>query len=183
VRLVVPLIAVPTLTVALFAGADLLHRAQGNPVVTVEAVFMIPVVMTAFTALAAIVGLHFSLLSRKTVQAVMISTAVVMGGAGLLTACGWAMRGTNVHVAGAVLPFTPVWSVQALLDPWEAAERASPVNWSTGSSGVSPRSVVAFRVTRTLFSLIAATVYLAITYALYSSMVRGFDMTVRRQST
>jgi len=50
------------------------------------------------------------------------------------------------------------------------------------SSPVSDSDVLAFRVTRVIFSLIAAAGYLGITFAVYSSMVRNFDMTVRKQS-
>ncbi|MBP7747740.1 MAG: ABC transporter permease subunit [Phycisphaerae bacterium] len=178
VRLVIPLIAVPTLTIAAFWLADLLHTGAAMDVMTIEAVFLVPLLMTAFAALAAMVGLHFSLLSRKTVQAVMVSTGIVMGAAGLLTACGLAFRGTNPTIAAVVLPFTPVWGLQSLLDPWAVAEAAN----AGSRSPVSVGDLIAFRVTRIVFALVAAAVYLAITYALYSSMVRSFDMTVRRQS-
>ena len=180
VRLVVPLIAVPTLTIALFVLVDLL-RGGAAPVTTVEAVFLVPLLLIAFAALAAMIGLHFSLLSKKTVQAVMISTTIVLGAAGLLTACGVALRGTNPTVLGVVLPFTPVWSLEALLDPWLVASSASG-GWSSAGGALSAPELTAFRVVRVIFSLVAAGVYLAITYALYNSMVRGFDMTVRRQS-
>ena len=181
VRLVIPLIAVPTITVALFAAADLFRASGTPPVTTPEAVVLIPLLMVAFAALAAMVGLHFSLLSKKTVQAVMISTAIVMGAAGLLTACGAAMKGTNPTIAAVVLPFTPVFSIKALLDPWAIAEAASS-SWQSSGSSASAAGLPTFRVTRVIFSLVAAGVYLGITYALYNSMVRGFDMTVRRQS-
>ena len=180
VRLVIPLIALPTVTVGLFAVADLLSGAGATPVTTPEAVLLIPVLLIAFSALAAMVGLHFSLLSKKTVQAVMISTTIVMGAAGLLWACGLAMKGgANPVVSAVVLPFTPVWGLQALLDPWSLA--------SSSSGGMSPAAasadeVVSFRLIRAVTTLIATGAYLAITYALYNSMVRGFDMTVRRQS-
>jgi ABC-type transport system involved in multi-copper enzyme maturation permease subunit len=181
VRLVIPLIAVPTLTVGLLAVLDLLRWGSTPPVVTIEAVFLIPLQLIAFTALAAMIGLHFSLLSKKTVQAVMISTAIVLGAAGLLTACGAAMRATNEVVAAIVLPFTPVWGVQATLDPWGAAAAAASGSYPS-TAALTSGELLAFRVTRIVFSLVAAAVYLAITYALYNSMVRGFDMTVRRQS-
>jgi ABC-type transport system involved in multi-copper enzyme maturation permease subunit len=179
VRLVVPLIGVPAVTVALFALIDLLPL-EAAAVVTIEAVLLIPLQMTAFAALAAMVGLHFSLLSKKTVQAVMMSTAIVMGAAGLLTACGLAMRGTNPTVAALVLPFTPLWGVQALLDPWAAANAATTT--SSGPGALTPDALMIFRATRAVSALAASALYLAVTYALYNGMVRGFDMTVRRQT-
>ena len=179
VRLVVPLIAVPTLTVAAFATGDLL-RWNTEPVTTFEAVFLLPLLLTAFAALAAMVGLHFSLLSKKTVQAVMVSTGIVLGAAGLLTACGYAMMGTTYSVAAVVLPFTPAWSIQGLLDPWLVANRAHSQGY--GAAALTSMDIATFRTIRVIFSAIAAAAYLGITFALYNSMVRGFDMTVRRQS-
>jgi ABC-type transport system involved in multi-copper enzyme maturation permease subunit len=180
VRLVFPLIAVPTLTVALFVLLDALRWDTAPPVVAFEALLFVPMLLVAFTALAAMVGLHFSLTSKKTIQAVMVSTAIVLGAAGLLTVCGWATRGTNPTVAAAIVPFTPVLSLQALLDPWGSASAAAS-NWP-GTATITPAEINSFRVVRAVFSLLAAGVYLGITYALYHSMVRGFDMIVRRQS-
>lgn len=179
VRLALPMLAVPTLTVTLFAALDLL-RPGTPPVTTPEAVLLLPVQVIAFTALAAMIGLHISLWSRKTVPAVMISTATVLGGAGLLTACGAAVRTASPTVLAVLWPFTPVWGLQALLDPTGVAESAALAWGSAG--GLSASEVLDFRIARGVFSLIAAAVYLAITYALYNNMVRGFDMTVRRQS-
>jgi len=181
VRLVIPLIAVPTLTVAMFAAFDLIHHNSAAPVVTLEAVFLVPLQLTAFSALAAMVGLHFSLLSKKTVQAVMISTGIVMGAAGLLTACAKATESANATVAAVIMPFTPVMGLKALLDPWGVTAAATDA-FSGSGTGVTPQDVAGFRIARAVCSLIAAAVYIAITYALYNSMVRGFDMTVRRQS-
>lgn len=183
VRLVIPLIAVPTVTVALFAVMDHFRRADLPAVTTLEAVFLLPVLLTAFSALAAMIGLHFSLLSKKTVQSVMVSTAIVLGAAGLLTACGIAMMGTHHIVAAVVLPFTPVWGTHALLNPWAVVqESVTSSGWGGQGSSVSPADIIEFRIWRSVFTLVAAGVYLAVTFGLYNSMVRGFDMTVRRQS-
>ena len=166
VRLVIPLIAVPTITVCLFVAGDLL-KPRSTPVTTFEAALLTPVMMVAFAALAAMIGLHFSLLSKKTVQAVMISTAIVMGAAGLLWLCGTLIAPSNASLSAVVLPFAPFPALSVLLDPWPVAASVP---------------IIRFRITRAIFSLAAAGVYLAITYAVYNSMVRGFDMTVRRQS-
>lgn len=176
VRLVVPLIGVPTVTIGAFVIGDLIR--PGTPVTTIEATLGVPVLMTAFAALAAMVGLHFSLMSRKTVQAVMISTFVVLGAAGLLSACGLAVINGGATIAGAALPFSPFPAMQALLDPWRIVE-SSPRSWG---ANINPGEVAGFRAVGMVFALIAAGVYAAITYAVYSSMVRNFDMTIRRQS-
>ncbi len=177
VRLVIPLIGVPTLTVALFALVDLIRAGVPN-VTTPEAVVAVPILMIAFASLGAMIGLHFSLLSKKTVRAVMTSTAIVMGAAGLLTACGLAMGRGSASVSAVVLPFTPFPAMQALIDPWSIFDR----NTTAAGGTTATAAVLSFRVTRAVFCAVAAAGYLAITFALYKSMVRGFDMTVRRQS-
>jgi len=107
------------------------------------------------------------------VPAVMISTVVVMGAAGLLFACGAAMMSIGPIAAAVVLPFTPFPALQALVD--------SPGTFDpAGTAGATLLESV--RITVLFFSLISASAYLAITYSIYRSMVQGFDMTVRRQS-
>ena len=119
------------------------------------------------------VGLQFSLVSKKTVQAVMLSTAVVLGASGLLWACGLAMETVGAVVASVVLPFSPFPAMQALIDYQQAFD-------SGGQA--SSTELASARFTRIVFSLVAAATYLGVTYSLYKNMVRGFDMTVRKQT-
>ena len=174
VRFALPLIAVPTGTLLVFVVADA-FRASGSPTVLFpEIILFAPLLMVAFCAMAAMVGLQFSLTSKKTVQAVMISTTIVMAASGLLWGCGFAMAGNaNPEIAAAVLPFTPFPSFQALISIEDLFE-----------SGVMPpaHKVTSIRWIRGIMSLISAAVYLGITFSLYKNMVRGFDMIVRRQS-
>ena len=172
VSFVVPMIAVPTITLLFFVVGDLFHRQ--NPVTTPEALIVTPVLITAFAAIAAMVGLQFSLISKRTVQAVMISTVVVMGASGLLAGCALMMMQGTAQLAAFVLPFTPFHAVQALVD------FRSVFDPTAGTPSASELTTV--RATRTITALIAVVVYAAITYSLYNNMVRNFDMTVRRQS-
>jgi ABC-type transport system involved in multi-copper enzyme maturation permease subunit len=173
VSFVVPLISVPTVTLLLFVIADLWHK-PGKTVTTPEALVMVPLLMTAFAAVAAMVGLQFSLLSKKTIQAVMISTAIVMGGSGLLLACAFALLNGGAMISAVVLPFTPFHAVAALIDYRVMFAQ------ETGTPGVS--ALITARIVRLITSFIAIAVYAAVTYSLYNNMVRNFDMTVRRQS-
>lgn len=184
VRLVVPLIAVPTFTIGLLLIGDAFRPANAGRVTTLEAVLGVPALMIAFSSLAAMIGLQFSLISRKTVRAVMFSTAVVLGAAGLLTACGVAIGMNNGAIAAFVLPFAPFPAMQALLDPWNvvAISQARETLTAAGATSVSPDAITAFRITRSVTAAIAVGVYLAITYAIYRSMVRDFDRIMRRQS-
>ncbi|MBN2446662.1 MAG: hypothetical protein JXO22_08050, partial [Phycisphaerae bacterium] len=126
----------------------------------------------AFCAMAAMIGLQFSLTSKKTVQAVMISTSIVLGACGLLTLCGFAISQQSAEVGAVVLPFTPFPAMQALIDPVSL--------FGAGSPTASAQAQV--RIIRIITSLISAAIYLGITFSLYKNMVRGFDMIVRRQS-
>jgi len=173
VSFVIPMISVPTITLLIFAIADL-RRDTATAVTTPEAFVMVPLLMTAFAAIAAMVGLQFSLLSKKTVQAVMISTAIVMGASGLLAGCALALMQGGAMLGAVVLPFTPFHAVQALID--------YRVVFEDQSGTPSAATMATARVVRLVTSLIAVAVYAAITYSLYNNMVRNFDMTVRRQS-
>ncbi len=172
VSFVVPMISVPTVTLLLFVTADF-FRGGGKDVTTFEALVMVPLMMMAFAAIAAMVGLQFSLLSKKTVQAVMISTAVVLGGSGLLLGCAFAMLQGGAMFAAVVLPFTPFHAVASLIDYRILFDSADTP---------TAAGLVTARVVRLITSVIAVAVYAAITYSLYNNMVRNFDMTVRRQS-
>lgn len=171
VRFAVPLILVPSGTIAIFAIADLFRTA--NPVVTFEAALIVPVILVAFCAEAAVIGLQFSLTSRKTVQAAIISISIVLGASAVLWACGAAMLGSGRDIAAIVLPFTPLHALQTAIDVQSLFDDPKA---ATGASLAQARTI------RTISSVVAALVYLAITYTLYKNMVKGFDMIVRRQS-
>jgi len=106
-------------------------------------------------------------------------TAVVMGAAGLLTGVpGLAVgRQQLTRWPPSMLPVHPVPAVQALLDPWHLVENSGSVGSSAPTPDALAAAVATFRITRLVFSLFAGIAYLGITYALYKSMVRGFDMT------
>jgi ABC-type transport system involved in multi-copper enzyme maturation permease subunit len=173
VSFVIPMISVPTSTLLLFVVADF-FRSGDQDVTTLEALVVVPLMMTAFAAIAAMVGLQFSLLSKKTVQAVMISTAVVLGGSGLLLGCALAMLKGGYMFAAVVLPFTPFHSVASLID--------YNLLFESEASAPGAAALITARVVRLITSVVAIAVYAAITYSLYNNMVRNFDMTVRRQS-
>jgi len=173
VSFALPLIAVPTITLGAFALGGLVTIGRYPQVITPEAFLLTPLLMVAYTALAAMIGLQFSLMSKKTVPAVMLSTAMVLGATGLLWACGAAMRSASPIVAAVALPFTPFPAMLALIDHVRALDE---------SGQATPGTLLSARVARSFFSLVSAAAYLAATYSLYKNMVRGFDMTVRRQS-
>jgi len=173
VSFALPLIAVPTSTLALFILAGLIAIGSREPVVSFESLLLVPLLMTAYAAMAAMIGLYVSLVSRKTVQAVMLSTATVLGAAGLLWGCGAALLAADPMVGAVALPFTPFPAMQALIDYQQVFDPGV---------GTSSATIQTARLVRGFFSLASAAIYLAVTYSIYRNMVRGFDMTVRRQT-
>jgi hypothetical protein len=172
VRFVLPLIAAPALTLLFFVIADLARGGQA--IATLESVIMVPVLLVAFASTAAMVGLQFSLLSKKTVQAVMLSTGSVLGATAALWGCGHAIATASPPIASVLLPFLPLSSVASLID----------VNVIAASAPTPPSApqLAAYRITRGIASLAAAGLYFAVTFAMYRNLVRSFDMTVRKQS-
>ena len=176
VSFALPFIAVPAVTLLIFVIADLLVRPFGSMGIPVESVLIVPVMMIAFTSVAAMIGLQFSLTSRKTIQAVMYATGIVLLVSGVTWGCAAGLQSTSAVMAGVVLPFFPFPSVQTMID-------------YTRLPGLDPNSagdatmIAQVRVIRIVTSLISIAVYAVITYSLYKHMVRSFDMTVRKQST
>lgn len=170
VAFTVPLIVVPWISVVLFVGYDLLH-GTARPVVYPEAVFMLPALMLVYSALACMLGLHTSLRSRKTVQAVVTSVGilVVLGfGIGL---CGFLFTSEASDTIGPfVAPFTMVIAVATVVNP-ELTMRTADVGVISGA-----------RITAIVGAIIAVAVYGIIANVIYRNVVRNFDMTLRKQS-
>ncbi len=173
VRSGLPLVAAPTGMLLTFAVYDLFRPASGVSVLTPEAALLTPIMLVSFSALAVVIGLQFSLTSRKTVHAVMFSATIVLGASGLLWICGFAIAssGGGGDVAAVALPFTPFPAMQALIDVPSLFQGSQP----------DARELRNARVARIVTSLISAAIYAAITFSLYRNLVRNFDMTVRRQ--
>lgn len=177
VQFVVPLIAVPTATVLLFVLADALSWMSGDAsawAVLPEGVVLVPAVLLVLSAFAAMVGMQMSLLCRTTVQAVMVSVGVVAGAIGLLGLCGERLlantAGTSL-LAVSLAAFSPVTVLLLCVDPYR---------W--GGSAVTPETLAQARLLITGCAAASLAVYAAVVHALYRSMVKNFDMTIRRQS-
>ena len=63
--------------------------------------------------------------------------------------------------------------MQALIDSRAAFDSAGTA---------SPTALESARFTCLFFALVSAAGYLGLTFSIYKNMVRGFDMTVRRQT-
>jgi ABC-type transport system involved in multi-copper enzyme maturation permease subunit len=184
VSFVLPLIAVPVLSAAIFVVYDLFRQFNNwdDPtfqwIVFPEAVLILPAMLIIVSAFAAILGMQMSLRCRTTVMAVMLSVGIVVGLCGALGWCGFALlqspNGNPIGiVAGAFSPFT---LLSMMIDPYTFA--AGAFGLQAGSEGATGGA----RLLAFIFSWIAVGGYTAIVWSMYKSMVKNFDMTIRKQS-
>jgi ABC-type Na+ efflux pump permease subunit len=170
VSFTVPLIAVPVASVVPFVIFDL-FAAPKRPVVYPEALLTLPLLMLAYSALACLLGLHTSLKSRRTVQAVLTSVGILVVLGFGVGACGYVFTSSAADSVGPlVAPFTMVVAIATAVNPELTLQ-------TTAAS-----TIAAARVLMLVGSLIALGVYAAAVHAIYKSMVKNFDMIVRKQS-
>ncbi|MFQ5424739.1 MAG: ABC transporter permease [Phycisphaerae bacterium] len=180
VRFALPMLAVPYGTVVLFVLFDLVrgHRFGNTvpvPVMYPDALLTLPLLFVAFTAVACMTGLHYSIKRRKTLAAVFTSGGILVFAVLALSGCARAVVGSSEPMAAAIMPFAPYYAVWLAIDPATALAEsfAAPV---TGAALESARIAAA------IASFVAAGIYGAIGYGLHTSMVRNFDMTIRKQT-
>lgn len=179
VHYVLPLVAVPVVSVLVFILYDLVRipreRGAFRWMVFPEAIIIMPGMLIMVAAFASILGMHMSLRCRTTVRAVMSSVGIVIGLCGGLGWCGTQFIGTRggglfALIVGSFSPFTVL---TVLIDPLNFGGS----EFATGSTGVTSARIVVL-----VFSWIATGVYALIVWTMYKSMVKNFDMTIRRQS-
>lgn len=181
VMFVLPLIAVPAVSVLLFVGYDTLRRLSGGEsgvewIVLPEAIVLLPAMMIIVCAFAAILGMNMSLRLRRTVMAVMSSVGIVVGLCGLLGWCGFSLlENSSNEISLALASFSPFTLITVLIDPENFAGRIFDSNYAY----VSPTAARGIMFTGTT---IAVGLYAVIVWAMYRSMVKNFDMTIRRQA-
>jgi len=174
------LLIVPIATAAMVAVAGLLGPApvvtgrlgrMAVPIFTVEAVFAWGVQALTFCALTAMIALNMSLKVRGTINAVMITVAVVaaiaLGGGAL------AMMGLN-NLGG-------VGPVMASLSPYVMVSVFTSPH-TVAADALRGTSMEAFRIQVCVLSILGAGGYALMVAILYHSMVKTFDMIIRKQS-
>ncbi|HTL27575.1 MAG TPA: ABC transporter permease subunit [Tepidisphaeraceae bacterium] len=184
VSFVLPLSAVPVVSALLFILYDLFHLAASNDpafkwIVFPEAIFILPGMLIVVVAFASILGMQMSLRCRTTVRAVMASVGIIIGLCGLLGWCGGQIvtsmgRGDN-SIGVALASFSPFTVMTMLIDP-------ENYGGNTFASGASSSDVFNGRILILIFSWVATAGYALAVWTMYKSMVKNFDMTIRRQS-
>jgi ABC-type transport system involved in multi-copper enzyme maturation permease subunit len=172
VTFVVPLIGIPVISLLLFAVVELLRRPKER-VAFFETAFEIGALMIAFAAYACLLGLHFSLKQKKTVKAVLLAVGWLLV-INLGSYYFWRAIVGEANVPGAALSCaTPFTAIFTLIDPYTTLFDA-PSTYLTKLGAV--------RVAALFGAVIFLGLHAAIVYAWYSSMVKSFDMIIRKQS-
>ncbi len=187
IQYLLPLILVPTITLALLA-VYVLAKGFGDPAGTVlatvpvkgstatidvplilpEGAILLPIVLVPFIAVCVMIGLYWSIKSKGTIGSVVGAVAVAGGLGGVLGLCGMA-AGNGANVIGAVLtPFSPVNLVWALVYPSNTIGASVAKGLGTG------------RISMVVGALLAAVVYGIIVYMIHNMIKRSFMMTVRK---
>jgi ABC-type transport system involved in multi-copper enzyme maturation permease subunit len=182
VSYVLPLVAVPVASVLMFVVYDSFRlmgqsRMAADWVVVPESVLIMPGMLIIVAAFASILGMHMSLRCGTTVRAVMSSVGIVVGIAGVMGWCGFALLNEMRSEGGFALivgSFSPFTLLTVLIDPWSYGGRMY-------ESGISSE-IMTGRVLVFIFSWLATAAYAVVVWTMYKSMVTNFDMTIRRQS-
>jgi ABC-type transport system involved in multi-copper enzyme maturation permease subunit len=182
VAFVLPLIAVPVASAFIFIAHDtfrwIVQRDSGfDWVVFPEALVTMPAMLIIACAFAAILGMQMSLRCRTTVRAVMSSVGIVVGACAAMGWCGYAVLDNNSMggaIAVAIGAFSPFTLLTILIDP---RQYAGPAFQSGPTYDPSTARVVTF-----VFCIIALSAYALGIWSMYKSMVKNFDMTIRKQS-
>ncbi|MDB5331439.1 MAG: putative rane protein [Phycisphaerales bacterium] len=179
VSFVLPLVAVPVASALIFVVYDCVRRFSNwsDPgfqwIVLPESVLLLPGMLVIVVAFAAILGMQMSLRCRKTVVAVMSSVGIVVGACAALGWCGYSiLQSRNMEYAGLVSAgFSPFTLLTVLIDPYTFAG-----DLFAGESAIGSRIFIF------VVCWIGVAAYTAVVWTMYKSMVKNFDMTIRKQS-
>lgn len=171
VSFTIPLLAVPVITVLVFAVADLLDPPK-QPVAHIASALLLPPLLLAYSAIACILGLHMSLKNKGTIQALLATIAVlIVAGLGL-GLCGYGVVNNAGPLGPLMVPLTFVTGVVFVLSPHDIIQNT---NWS---GTMQTREVIVYLIIGTI---IAVGLYSAVVAGTYKSMITNFDMIVRKQ--
>lgn len=183
VSFVLPLVGVPVVSVLLFVGYDTVRSLGSRDpgfqwLVVPEAVVVMPGTMILSAALATMLSMNLSLRLRSTVKSVMSSVGIIAGAAAGMGLCGYQMLAevsiNSSSIAFALSAFSPFTLLSLLVDPRQFGGAV----WSNGEPG----DILTARIVTFICAWIAAGVYAVVVWSMYKSMVKNFDMTIRRQS-
>jgi ABC-type transport system involved in multi-copper enzyme maturation permease subunit len=181
VSFVMPLMAVPIISIIIFIVRDLVASSplQDGWTVFPESILILPGTLIIVAAFASILGMQMSLKCRRTVMAVMASVGIVSAAFGGLWLCGMSAAGntSSLGPVGTIVgSFSPFTLMAMLIHPTSIIAPSS----SSANPDVTGADT---RVLLFIFGWAATAVYALIVWAMYKSMVHNFDMTIRKQSS
>jgi ABC-type transport system involved in multi-copper enzyme maturation permease subunit len=180
VSFMLPLVLVPAVSAGLFVIVDaFVWLVKSDPhvewLVLPESVLALPLVLTVVVAFATIVGMQMSLRNKTTVRSVMSSLGIVIGVMAMLGWCGMTALDSDVGaIAQVASAFSPLGVVAGMIYP----DRFGGTVWTNND----PADIFNARITLLVFSVVATGIYVAVIWGMYKTMVKNFDMTIRRQS-
>lgn len=172
VSFALPLMVVPGLTVLAVGVLETVRPAfsGGKPVVSMMSAVVAVPLLGIYAAFTCLLGLHMSLKSKRSVQAVLLSVAIlVVMGLGLM-ACAFGGASSAPQLGALLAPLTFITAIVFVLDP----------DAILGAVNNTSRAEIDFLMT--VGTAVALGLYGAIVAGTYRSMITNFDMIVRKQS-
>ncbi len=168
-----PLLIGPMLTLFGFAMYDWLNDTT-PPVAWLETAIELCAVLILFTSVGCVIGLNHSIKRKTNMAAVMWSVGVTILGAGLVSMVGAALvEAVDAGPAAFIAPFTPVTSIWYLIDPAALFDH-SQKDFVAGAKSARTSALAG--------SALAVAAYALLVWRTYTTLVRDFDMTIRKQS-
>jgi len=172
VSFVLPLLAVPVAALAMFGAVGAMSGKKA-PGFWIESSLELAALMVIFNACACVIGMRVSMIVRKNVTAVMYSIGLVILLCALLSGLGFAMiEAIGGEFAAFFAPFTPFTATWFLVDPTQLFDSAQSFTAAAGAA----------RTAALIGSALATMLYAFVVWSAYSGLVRGFDMTMRKQT-
>jgi ABC-type transport system involved in multi-copper enzyme maturation permease subunit len=165
VTLSAPLLSVPTLTALLFALAGATGKRSAM-LISPAAPIVIPLVLLTHIAVVVIIGMHISLRQKSTTKAVLLTVGLTLGAYLPLTMMCFAVGDS--------------WSIFAGLNPIVFIFGCVDTRTVMGASFVD--TVPGELLRMLLIATIGSAVILVVVWQGYLSMVKNFDITLRRQT-
>lgn len=168
-----PLVIGPVVVLVAFAIYGWWSGAS-PPAVWIETGIELGALMVIYTALACVLGLRVSLTSKTNVSAVMYGLGLLIVLCGIATSFGlWFVDSARQEFGAFVAPFTPFTAILYLIDPSALFDSSQAYAQRAGAA----------RLAAFIGCAAAAVLFAFIAWQRYSSLVREFDMTMRKQSS
>lgn len=145
------------------------RTSNPTPLLYIEAPLLLLIMLVPFIAVCVAIGMYASLRAKGVLGAIIPSVAIVGFGALVFAFCGLTAASSVPLIGPALNAFSPATNLIMLIDPHE---------WVANFV----REPIIGRVSLFFAAFIAAAGYATIVWAFITTMVKGFDHTVRRLS-